>query len=165
MIKIKVREFLSNQYKVLVASCLIIVALGVVFAPKQPSEQPKTLTEEEREKLYARIEYEQKQRELAEKKPEFIIENQEGMMTKTHIISRGTLKNIGDLACKFVTLKVEYLDEDNNVLGTETQYVVGKEGIKPNGSQDFEVSTKITPSLKNAVDFKFIIMADYTVIN
>ena len=161
----KIKNFLSNDYKVLIIYCLIIFVLGVIIAPKPKSEPPKTLTEEEREQLYAEMERREREKELANKKPELIIENAEGMMTKTHIISRGTVKNIGDLACKFVTLKVEYVDENDNVVGTVSQYVVGKEGIQPNGSQDFEVDTKLTPSLKNAVDFRYIIMADYTVIN
>lgn len=92
------------------------------------------------------------------KSPNLIVENQENKIKELFITTKGTISNFGNLACKDVSLKVEYIDKYGSVLESKI-IVVTKEDevINIEDSKDFRVITKITPNLKETVNVRITI--------
>jgi hypothetical protein len=77
------------------------------------------------------------------KKPNLEIVEKSGNIDGKYIYITGALKNNSDKTYSFIEVKVTYMDDNGNVLDTETTYVNSSDALLPNERKSFKLMTEM----------------------
>lgn len=154
---------MKNKKLVVLLSVIgIVVALlvGVIFKINENKKQ-----EELGRRIEKQIQREQEAKEYLKDntKASLKITSADAYFDMGFILISGTILNDGNYGCDGITIKVEYLDEFGDIVGTDKAYINGMMGINPNTTQAFSTITEVTPEIESATSFRIKINSDFKV--
>lgn len=76
------------------------------------------------------------------------IEEPKANIDGNYMYFKGKIRNDGDTTVDFVKVKVEWLDDNKNVLDSDWTYAVSGEGLRPGAAKTFEIMSPADRRMK-----------------